>query len=283
MARWALAIGIYIAAALVGLVVVNGDQNDVGALYGLVAAASLAVGWITMNPFAALIAVVLIPLAFPFGDTNQFTGGDDTDSVSLLASIAAVESAIVFPALPFTMNLEAKIYPWGRDHKRSMRDSSLRDRMWGFTMQGEDLPQATNRVDLDPTVRDVRGFPVARTTYRPHRFEQAASAHYAPVLQAVLQEMGAEWTIVTTSPEPEATGSYGDFISPIPNSKHVMGTVRMGDDPTTSVVDRWGRFHDVPNLMVADSSVFVTSAGYGPTLTLVTLALRNARALVEAS
>jgi hypothetical protein len=95
MARWALAIGIYIAAALVGLVVVNGDQNDVGALYGLVAAASLAVGWITMNPFAALIAVVLIPLAFPFGDTNQFTGGDDTDSVSLLASIAAVESAIL--------------------------------------------------------------------------------------------------------------------------------------------------------------------------------------------
>ena len=93
--------------------------------------------------------------------------------------------------------------------------------------------------------------------------------------------MGAEWTVVTTSPDPDATGSYGDFISPVPNSKHVMGTVRMGDDPATSVVDRWGRFHDVPNLMVADSSVFVTSAGYGPTLTLVTLALRNARALVD--
>jgi len=92
----------------------------------------------------------------------------------------------------------------------------------------------------------------------------------------------AGWTTVTTAPDPEATGSYGDFISPIPNSKHVMGTVRMGDDPATSVVDRWGRFHDVPNLMVADSSVFVTSAGYGPTLTLVTLALRNARALAEA-
>jgi choline dehydrogenase-like flavoprotein len=179
--------------------------------------------------------------------------------------------------------MEAKVYPWGPQHKDSMRASPLRDRMWGFTMQGEDLPQARNRVDLDPEVRDVRGFPVARMTYRPHRFEQVASAHYAPTLVAVLEEMGAEWTVVTTSPDPDATASYGDFISPVPNSKHVMGTVRMGDDPTTSVVDRWGRFHDVPNLMVADSSVFVTSAGYGPTLTLVTLALRNARALVEAS
>jgi len=68
-------------------------------------------------------------------------------------------------------------------------------------------------------------------------------------------------------------------MSPVPVSKHVMGTTRMGDDPQTSVVDRFGRMHDVPNVVVADSSVFVTSAGYGPTLTLVTLALRAARAL----
>jgi len=174
---------------------------------------------------------------------------------------------------------EAKLYPWGPQHKEMMRESPMRDRMWGFTMQGEDLPQPTNRVDLDPSVRDVRGFPVARTTYMPHRFERAASAHYARVLTSVLEEMGAEWTVTTTSPEPDAIGSYGDFISPVPNSKHVMGTVRMGDDPATSVVDQWGRLHDVPNLLVADSSVFVTSSGYGPTLTLVALAIRNARAL----
>ncbi|MCU1450646.1 MAG: Choline dehydrogenase-like flavoprotein, partial [Acidimicrobiales bacterium] len=176
--------------------------------------------------------------------------------------------------------LEAKIYPWGRDHKRSMRDSSLRDRMWGFTMQGEDLPQATNRVDLDPTVRDVRGFPVARSTYRPHHFEQVASDHYGPRLAAILTEMGAEWTITTTSPD--AGFPYGGFISPVPNSKHVMGTARMGTDRASSVVDPFGRVHDVPNVVVTDSSVFVTSAGYGPTLTLVALAIRAARALSTA-
>ena len=70
----------------------------------------------------------------------------------------------------------------------------MRDRMWAFTMQGEDLPQLTNRVDLDPTVRDVRGFPVARVTYRPHRHELVASAYHAPRLVRVLEDMGATWT-----------------------------------------------------------------------------------------
>ena len=58
-----------------------------------------------------------------------------------------------------------------------------------------------------------------------------------------------------------------------------MGTVRMGDNPDTSVVDRWGRVHSLDNVVVADSSVFVTSAGYGPTLTLVALASRAAHHL----
>jgi choline dehydrogenase-like flavoprotein len=57
----------------------------------------------------------------------------------------------------------------------------------------------------------------------------------------------------------------------------------MGADPRTSVVDRWGRFHDVENMLCADSSVFPTSAGYNPTLTLVALALRAASALAGVS
>ena len=174
---------------------------------------------------------------------------------------------------------EAKIYPWGETHTRSMRTSTFRDRMWGFTMQGEDMPQAANRVDLDRRVRDVRGFPVARVTYDSHLFERAASAHYGPRLAAVLDEIGAEWTVTTTSPD--AAFPYGGFISPVPNSKHVMGTTRMGTDPSTSVVDPYGRVHDAPNVVVADSSVFVTASGYGPTLTLVALARRAARALVD--
>jgi choline dehydrogenase-like flavoprotein len=53
----------------------------------------------------------------------------------------------------------------------------------------------------------------------------------------------------------------------------------MGDDPGTSVVDRWQRFHDVENMVCTDSSVFPTSTGYGPTLTIVALAIRACRNL----
>ncbi|MHB8219318.1 MAG: GMC oxidoreductase [Acidimicrobiales bacterium] len=176
------------------------------------------------------------------------------------------------PALPI---MEAVLYPWGSRHRRLMRDSPYRERLAAFIMQGEDLAVPTNRVDLDPRIKDVRGFPVARVTYRAGRHEQVASDHYGPGLEAILREMGAERTTVSTSPGVSSRGG----LSAAPESRHVMGTARMGDDPATSVVDRWGRVHALENVVVADSSVFVTSAGYGPTLTLVALAARAAAGL----
>jgi choline dehydrogenase-like flavoprotein len=65
-------------------------------------------------------------------------------------------------------------------------------------------------------------------------------------------------------------------------SIHYMGTCRMGNDPRTSVVNRWGRTHEVSNLFIADSSVFVTGAAAHPTLTLMALASRTADFLIEA-
>ncbi|MFI5041169.1 MAG: GMC family oxidoreductase [Acidimicrobiales bacterium] len=178
--------------------------------------------------------------------------------------------------------MEAKHYPWGPRHKASMRDSPMRDHLLGFCMQGEDLPQPTNRVDLDPSVRDVHGIPVARTTYRPHRHELVASEHYADRLEAIVRETGAEWTFRATSPRVGAPlHATHAKASLIPASRHVVGTARMGTDPRTSVCDAWGRVHAVPNVVIADSSLFPTGAGYGPTLTLVALAIRNVRALTR--
>ena len=57
---------------------------------------------------------------------------------------------------------------------------------------------------------------------------------------------------------------------------HLMGTTRMGSDPARSVVDPFGRAHDIMNLSVADSSVFVTSGAVNPTSTLQAVALRVA-------
>ena len=136
-----------------------------------------------------------------------------------------------------------------------MRDSSLNDRLWVFTMQGEDLAQPGNRIDLDPTVRDAFGFPAGRVTYAPHRHELAASAHVGPILEAVLRDAGAEWTVTSTSPPVRGEGGHSP-LGVAPASYHIMGTTRMGADPATSVVGPEGRLWDVDNVLVVDSSVF---------------------------
>ncbi len=175
--------------------------------------------------------------------------------------------------------MEALHLPMGEAHTRAMLDSPMRDRMAAFTMQGEDLPQRTNRIDLDPHVTDVWGFPVGRVTYQPHRHDIACAEHWGPRLEEVMRAAGAETSFMTTSPPiPDEAGGRRN-PDPTPQSRHVMGTARMGDDPSTSVCDRWQRLHDVENVIVADSSVFPTSTGYGPTLTIVALAVRAARAL----
>jgi choline dehydrogenase-like flavoprotein len=174
---------------------------------------------------------------------------------------------------------EAQIYGPGPLHGAAMRDSSLNDRLWVFTMQGEDLAQRGNRIDLDPTVRDAFGFPAGRVTYSPHRHELAASAHVGPILEAVLRSAGAEWTVTSTSPPIRGEGDASP-LGIAPASYHIVGTTRMGDDPLTSVVDPQGRLWDVDNVLVVDSSVFATSAGYNPTLTIMALAARTARLLI---
>lgn len=177
---------------------------------------------------------------------------------------------------------ESTTYPTGELHLPAMVDSALRRRFWVFTMQGEDLPQAANRVDLDPSVRDVWGFPAGRVTYAPHRHELVASAHAGPLHEAILRDAGAQAAFTATSP-PQGDLDLHALANPLgiaPASKHVMGTARMGSDPATSVVSPEQRLWDCDNVVVCDSSVFVTSTGYNPTLTLAALAHRAATLLV---
>ena len=209
---------------------------------------------------------------------DHLIADDRSRAAAKEAALPWIRGGMVEHSGPAHLIAEAKLYPWGPMHKANMRASPLRDHLWGFCMQGEDVPVAANRVDLDPRIRDVRGFPVARITHRSHRHEVVASAHYGTILEEILDAAGAKWAATATSPTPDST-DYGHGLSAIPISRHVVGTARMGDDPQRSVCDRWGRLHDVPNVTVVDSSTFVTGSGYGPTLTLVALALRAAHAL----
>jgi len=64
---------------------------------------------------------------------------------------------------------------------------------------------------------------------------------------------------------------------------HLLGTCRMGDDPATSVVDRYNRSHDVPNLFMVDGSSMVTSGRGQPTMTIMALAFRAAEHMIAAA
>ncbi|HUD16396.1 MAG TPA: GMC family oxidoreductase, partial [Acidimicrobiales bacterium] len=131
---------------------------------------------------------------------DMIVGDAGTRDAAAAAGLPWLRGGMVEHAGAATPIMEAKNYPWGEHHAGLMLDSPIRQRMWVFCMQGEDLPYAGNRIDLDPTVKDARGFPVARMTYRPGRHELEASKHFGPRLVEILKEMGAEWTALASSP-----------------------------------------------------------------------------------
>jgi choline dehydrogenase-like flavoprotein len=159
----------------------------------------------------------------------------------------------------------------GVSFKQLIRESPFCAHIAILLMHGEDAPQATNRIDLDPTVRDVFGLPVPRVTYKNHAFELDAMKYYQPLMLQVHERAGA------------AYGFFQPFDPSVPSqSRHIMGGLRMGDDPTTSVCDPWGKFHDLDNLYCVDGAVFPTGSGYNPTPTIIAMALRTAGAIVSA-
>lgn len=170
--------------------------------------------------------------------------------------------------------------PFGRIFKQLMRASVLRDRFFGLEMIGEDLAQVTNGVDLDPTVKDIRGYPVARVTYAPHAHEIAAQTFYIPLISALLKAAGAD----ASAAVPETSSDrFPVAAGDVPDGKHIMGGLRMGKDPKTSVANEHGRLHALDNVLVADGSVFPTSGAHNPTLTIMATTLRNARMLAGAA
>ena len=178
----------------------------------------------------------------------------------------------------------------GAFHKQFMRESPTRDHLAAMTMQGEDLPQAGNRADIDPGLRDIHGIPVARVTYKNHNYELTAAQYYTPRLLNILTAAGATFTasLGGDTPRgllpPELEGNaQNPTANLVPGSRHLLGGLRMGNDPAIdqSVTDRYGKFHDLDNLYAADGSLFVTSAGMNPSLTIMALGHRVGGAILD--
>jgi choline dehydrogenase-like flavoprotein len=152
---------------------------------------------------------------------------------------------------------------WGAGHHEHVRRRLGHSCMWAVVC--EDLPDVERRVTLADDLDDVDGLPAPAVHYRLDDNIRRMLAWHADRATESLETAGAT-----------AVESY-----PSLRNGHLMGTARMGDDPATSVVDRWNFTHDIPNLGVLDGSVFVTAGGVNPTATIAALALRAAEQLLE--
>jgi len=144
-------------------------------------------------------------------------------------------------------------------------------------MTADDLSRAENRVDLDPTYVDEYGFPVARIT-RSFGANEQLMFQLAETELRKLCDLYVRKGILKQDTDVQFSKALIDLIG-----DHQMGTCRMGDDPTTSVVDRSCRLHDVPNVFVIDTSFFPTGFGLNPMVTVVANALRVGTWIVEQS
>ncbi len=179
--------------------------------------------------------------------SRGFAGGYEMETLSL--------------GLPF---MAAFLEPgdWGRAFAAKMDDYAHMAGMW---LVGEDMPQESNAVTLDPETKDAHGLPAPKVTFTDHPNDIAMRDHAYQQGSAVYDAVGAKWT----HPTP-----------PYP-STHNLGTNRMSADPSDGVVNKWGQTHDIQNLFVSDGSVFTTGAAENPTLTIVALALRQADYIEE--
>jgi choline dehydrogenase-like flavoprotein len=147
--------------------------------------------------------------------------------------------------------------PWGAGHHAAFR--KMVGRRIGLSAICEDLPEAHNRVTLDSVLKDAHGIPAPKIEYTIGENTRRMMDHGIARAQEILAEAGATNICVN------APIVYGGW--------HLLGTARMGTDPEQSVVNEWGRCHDVKNLFIVDGSLFVTSGGVNPTSTIQALAL----------
>jgi gluconate 2-dehydrogenase alpha chain len=205
---------------------------------------------------------------FPGKRLNTFSGaggqaiamddfnGDNFDHTGL----DFIRGAVIFAGilnLPIGMsrNVAPGVPQWGAAYKRWMHENA--DSVGTVYAQVEPLPYEGVFLDLDPQATDPLGDPVVRDTYELHENEINPARFMDHKLAELLNAMGAT-----------ETWSTFPVGTPLPVNTHAYGGTRMGDDPSSSVVTKYGLSHEAPNLMILGGSTFPGSAGYNPTETL---------------
>jgi choline dehydrogenase-like flavoprotein len=257
-----------IEAAQVGLAANGSETARLLLLSGLANRSGLVGRGLMLHPYAKVDALFDEPLggwvsgekagliSFEFLQTNRergFVRGVKLQLGTGPAPAALAQGAVIGEALP-----------WGAGHHAAFERRF--DRICGFTVCAEDLPEDENRITLSVRLIDRDGLPAAKWIYRVSENSRRALDFGLDRAEEALR----------------AAGSGRMFRTPLRDQAgfHIMGTARMGRDRDVSVVDPFGRCHEVSNLWVLDASVFVTSSVINPTLTAQAHALRAADRII---
>jgi choline dehydrogenase-like flavoprotein len=169
---------------------------------------------------------------------------------------------ISYMMTPITFgNLSGTMF--GADYKQFLHEYAHTAAWWAHA---EGLPHERNTVTLDPEIKDARGLPVARVTYEwgDNDLQVATAA----------REKAAEMMSASGALKVRIGLNYG---------AHAMGSCRMGRDAKSSVVNEHCQSHDIKNLFICDTSVFVTGAGVNPTLTAMAIASRSSECIAQSA
>jgi choline dehydrogenase-like flavoprotein len=148
---------------------------------------------------------------------------------------------------------------WGSEFKRNLR--AYYTHSMNVDGHSTSLPVETNSISLDPTLKDDWGLPAMRLTYKDHPDDIAMEKFFEKKCREILETAGAKK--IWSAEIKEQNGGV-----------HLLGTCRMGDDPKSSVIDKYHRTHDVRNLFLCDGSSMVTGGRGQPTATIQALAFR---------
>lgn len=212
-----------------------------------------------LNEYKGVQATRVVQDFYEADPKRGFFGGGGIDARAMMAAT---------PLLFSLAGMPSGVKNWGAEYKDLLTHNFTRT--MGLAVSGTSLPMDRNNITLDPKNTDQFGRQSMRVTYRDHPDDLANMEFLTARAMEIFDAAGAR-------------ESWHGEIVPSSGGVHLLGTCRMGDDPETSVVDRYHRSHDVPNLFICDGSSMVSSTRGQPTMTIMALAFRAAEHIVSAA
>jgi choline dehydrogenase-like flavoprotein len=145
----------------------------------------------------------------------------------------------------------------------------------GVAGRGEGIARKDNYCEIDPTTVDQFGIPVLKFNYKWSDFEKNQAKHMQDTFEEIFHNIGAE----PLGPKPGKEQDYG--LEAPGRIIHEVGTTRMGNDPKTSVTNKFNQLHDVDNVFIVDAGPFTSQADKNCTWTILALSWRASDYIIE--